>query len=92
MIYSLPASADTNINNVDSGKWKFVINASRHLNLYPGYIKICVSPSVACTSPFSFAMLSNTLHEVVPTAITFFPFFFALFILSAVFLFDVKMF
>ena len=33
---SLPASADTNIISVDSGKWKFVINPSRILNLYPG--------------------------------------------------------
>ena len=31
--FSLPANADTNINNVDSGKWKFVINPSKHLNL-----------------------------------------------------------
>ena len=33
---SLPASADTNIINVDSGRWKFVINPSKILNLYPG--------------------------------------------------------
>ena len=33
---SLPASADTNIISVDSGRWKFVINPSKILNLYPG--------------------------------------------------------
>ena len=33
---SLPASADTNIINVDSGRWKFVISPSRILNLYHG--------------------------------------------------------
>lgn len=36
MIFSFPASADTSISNVDSGRWKFVIRASIHLNLYPG--------------------------------------------------------
>ena len=81
IMYSFPANADTNINNVDCGKWKFVINPSMHLNVYPGYMNICVSPSIGSTVPFSgFAIVSNTLHDVVPTAITLFPFFFALFI------------
>ena len=35
-MFSLPANALTNITSVDSGKWKFVISASRILNLYPG--------------------------------------------------------
>ena len=33
---SLPAKAETSITNVDSGRWKLVINPSRILNLYPG--------------------------------------------------------
>ena len=74
-MYSFPANADTNINNVDCGKWKFVINPSMHLNVYPGYMNICVSPSIGSTVPFSgFAIVSNTLHDVVPTAITLFHF------------------
>ena len=35
-IFSLPAKADTSIISVLSGRWKFVISASIHLNLYPG--------------------------------------------------------
>ena len=63
------AKAETSIINVDSGKWKFVINPSKHLNLYPGYINICVSPSVGFTIPSSSAIVSNTLQDgmVKPT-------------------------
>ena len=35
-ICSLPVSAATSIMSVLSGKWKFVISASTHLNLYGG--------------------------------------------------------
>ena len=80
---SLLARADTSIISVDSGKWKFVIRLSTHLNLYPGYIKIFVSASTGFSKPFSSATDSSTLQDVVPTAITLFPFCFALFILSA---------
>ena len=33
---SFPASADTSMMSVDSGRWKFVIRQSRALNRYPG--------------------------------------------------------
>ena len=36
IINSFVAKLDTSIIKVDSGKWKFVINLSIHLNLYPG--------------------------------------------------------
>ena len=73
---SLPAKADTSIKSVDFGKWKFVIKLSTHLYLYPGYMYIPVSASTALTKPvFSSAIVSNTLQEVVPTAITLPPFF-----------------
>ena len=81
-MYSFPASADTSIINVDSGRWKFVINASIHLNLYPGYINIFVSPSATFNFPFSSATDYNTLQEVVPTAIILPTFSFVLFIFS----------
>ncbi len=35
-VFSLPIKAETSITRVDSGKWKLVINASTHLNLYGG--------------------------------------------------------
>lgn len=42
-----------------------------------------VSPSISFTNPFSSATDSNTLQDVVPQAITLFPFNLALFIFSA---------
>ena len=45
-------------------------------------MNIPVSASIGFTYPFSSAILSNTLQEVVPTAIILCPSFFALFIFS----------
>ena len=67
MTFSLPANAQTNINNVDSGRWKFVSSISTILNLYPGYIKIFVSPLNAVKTPL-FTADSKLLTTVVPTA------------------------
>ena len=35
-VFSRPTSADTSMMSVDSGRWKLVMSASTHLNLYGG--------------------------------------------------------
>ena len=72
-IKSFPAIALTNIINVDSGRWKFVISPSAILNAYPGYMNISVHPDPSLASPSSVAIVSSVLIEVVPTGITFPP-------------------
>jgi len=69
-MFSRPAKADTSIIKVLSGKWKFVINPSTDLNLYPGYMKISVNPEKALTLPDSSAHASSARQDVVPTAMT----------------------
>ena len=57
---------------------------------YPGYINIFVLSDFGSSCPFLSVQDSRTLTLVVPTAIIFLPFFFALFSASAVFLSSVN--
>ena len=62
--------AATSIIKVLSGRWKLVISASTHLNLYGGYMNIEVLPRQGSMVPSFFTALSKVRTEVVPTAIT----------------------
>ena len=56
------------MNNVDRGRWKFVISTSTARNRNPGRINNDVAPSNGRTVPSSAAALSSNRKDVVPTA------------------------
>ena len=85
IMISLLENADTSISKVDSGRWKFVIRQSTHLNLYGGYMNISVHPVPGCTTPFSSVHVSRVLVDVVPTDIILPPFLFVSLIIFVLF-------
>ena len=67
---SRPINAETSMNRVERGRWKFVTNASAARKRKPGVMKSDVEPGPADGSPSGATEDSSVRTDVVPTATT----------------------